>query len=73
MVNIEAFKAHMKGIKAKAPEGSAAEEASEPSSEAKEEGDTGLSPGDQAMKAIKAGDSAALEEAIRRCVGKDAY
>lgn len=28
----------------------------------------GMSPGAMALKAIKAGDGAALEEAIRRCV-----
>jgi hypothetical protein len=68
MVNVDAFKAHMKGL-IKPKEGSPVEEASEPSEEAKAEGDEdGLSPGDQAMKAIKSGDAAALEEAIRRCV-----
>lgn len=62
MVNVDAFKAHMKGMTAPEPAGE--EAAPEP-----DEGGAGLSPGEQAMKAIAAKDSTALEEAIRRCMG----
>ncbi len=66
MVNVDAFKAHMAGLIKPKDEPAAAPPGDEP-----DEGGDGLSPGDQAMKAIKAGDSAALEEAIKRCVGSN--
>ena len=65
MVNVEAFKAHMRGM-AK-PETAPA---TEPDGAEPDGDESGLSPGDQAIKAIKAGDGAAFEEAVKRCLNQ---